>query len=432
MRRDDLVGIQDMGAAGLTSSSFEMASRAGSGIEMDLSKVPLRETGMTPYEIMLSESQERMLLVAKRGREKQVIEIFQKWDLDAVEVGKVTDDGRMRLKFHGETVAELPIAPLVDAAPVYRRPISPPNDLSERQTIPWERVNFPEDWNEALLRLLGSPNLCSRRWVYRQYDHMVMTNTVVLPGGDAAVLRLKGLKQGIAVTCDCNSRYVFLDPFLGAMHAVAEAARNLACSGAKGLAVTDCLNFGNPEKPEVMWEFAEAVRGLGEACRALDTPIVSGNVSLYNDTMGVSIDPTPTVGMVGILPDVQKHGGAWFQREDDAVFLAGPLAGTLGGSEYLSLFHGLVRGVPPALDLEDEKALQQFLLKGFAEGIFSSAHDLSEGGLAVALAESCLARREGPLGVEVSLPSGLPQRAVAELLVGEGPARQCRAGDGRP
>ncbi len=422
MAADVLVGIQDMGAAGLTSSSFEMASRSGSGIEMDLDKIPAREEGMTAYEMMLSESQERMLLVAKRGCESKVVEIFKKWDLDAVVVGRVTDDGWMRLKKDGKVVGELPIAPLTDAAPLYDRP-QQPVDLRARQAIAWSEISWPQDWNQTLLKMMGSPNLASRKWVYRQYDHMVMTNSVVLPGGDSAVLRVKGLKKGIAVTSDCNSRYCYLDPRLGAQHAVAEAARNLACSGAKPLAVTDCLNFGNPEKPEIMWEFAEAVAGMGEACRALDTPIVSGNVSLYNDTNGVSIFPTPTIGMVGLLEDVSKHVTAWFKEPGDAVFLLGELFGSLGGSEYLSWIHGKTAGAPPALDLAKEKSLQAFFLRCADSGLLRSAHDLSDGGLAVALAESCLTDPKKSAGVEVSLPADAKGQSLAELLFGEGASR---------
>ncbi len=422
MAQDVLVGIQDMGAAGLTSSSFEMASRSGSGIEMDLDKIPVREEGMTPYEMMLSESQERMLLVAKRGCEDKVVATFKKWDLDAVVVGRVTDDGWMRLKKDGKVVAELPIAPLTDAAPLYDRP-QRPADLKARQALDWNSLSWPKDPGETLLKMLGAPNLCSRRWVYRQYDHMVMTNTVILPGGDAALLRVKGSKKGVAVTADCNSRYCYLDPRLGAQHAVAEAARNIACIGAKPLAVTDCLNFGNPEKPEIMWEFAQAVQGMGEACRALGTPIVSGNVSLYNDTNGVSIFPTPTIGMVGLMEDVGKHVTAWFKRAGDAVFLLGEPAGGLGASEYLSLIHGKTAGAPPALDLAREKATQDFLLRCIDQGLIRSAHDVSDGGLAVALAEACLADPAQAAGVEVALAPGLEGRKLAELLFGEGASR---------
>jgi phosphoribosylformylglycinamidine synthase II len=422
MAEDVLVGIQDMGAAGLTSSSFEMASRAGSGIEMDLSRVPLREEGMTPYEIMLSESQERMLLVAKKGCENRVQEIFHKWDLDAVVVGRVTEDGWMRLKMNGEIVGELPIDPLVEAAPVYDRPAKPASDLGQRQALDVGALKLPSDWNGALKKMVGSANLVSRKWVYRQYDHMVMTNTVVLPGGDAAVLRLKGLNQGVAVTSDCNSRYCFLDPARGAAHAVAEAARNLACVGAKGLGITDCLNFGNPEKPEIMWEFKEAIRGMGEACRALDTPVVSGNVSFYNETQGRSIYPTPTVGMVGVLPQLERYGSSGFKNPGDLIFLLGEPLGKLEASEFLWVEYGQVAGRPQALDWERERAMNQFLIKAWEQKILRSAHDLSEGGLSVALAESCFLSG-AKVGVEIISDEGLQGVRVAEFLFGEGPAR---------
>jgi phosphoribosylformylglycinamidine synthase len=423
MEQDHLVGIQDMGAAGLTSSSFEMASRAGSGIEMNLDKVPLREEGMSAYEIMLSESQERMLLVAKKGHEADVLKVFQKWDLDAVVVGRVTDDGWMRLKKDGATVAELPIEPLVEAAPLYDRPAKEPKDLAKRRELCLKDISWPQDWGKVLLRMLGSPNLSSRKWVYRQYDHMVMTNTVVLPGGDGAVLRLKGMKQGVAVTSDCNSRYCYLDPYWGAAHAVAEGVRNLACVGAKALAITDCLNFGNPEKPEIMWELREAIRGMGDACRSLNTPVVSGNVSLYNDTMGTSIYPTPTVGTVGKIEDINRHGWSHFQNEGDAIFLLGDIAGQLGASEFLSFYFKKVGGMPPTLDFEKEKSLQSFLLKAWAEGLLQSAHDISDGGLLVALAECCLGVGQEGLGAEVVLPPVEAGQAQAELYFGEGAGR---------
>lgn len=423
MEQDHLVGIQDMGAAGLTSSSFEMASRAGSGIEMDLDQVPLREEGMSAYEIMLSESQERMLLVAKKGHEADVLKVFQKWDLDAVVVGRVTDDGWMRLKKDGAVVAELPIEPLVEAAPLYDRPAREPKDLEKRRELNLKDVSWPQDWGKVLLQMMGSPNLSSRKWVFRQYDHMVMTNTVVLPGGDGAVLRLKGMKQGVAVTSDCNSRYCYLDPYWGAAHAVAEGVRNLACVGAKALAITDCLNFGNPEKPEIMWEFREAIRGMGDACRALNTPVVSGNVSLYNDTMGTSIYPTPTVGTVGKIEDIAHHGRSHFQNEGDVIFLLGEISGPLGASEFLSFYLKKVGGLPPDLDFEREKSLQSFLLKAWSEGLLQSAHDISDGGLLVALAECCLGGGVENLGVEVLLPEVNGAQAQAELYFGEGAGR---------
>lgn len=423
MQKDYLVGIQDMGAAGLTSSSFEMASRSGSGIEMDLSQIPLRETGMVPYEIMLSESQERMLLVAKKGYESQVLEIFKKWDLDAVVVGKVTDDGWMRLKWEGENVAELPIAPLVEAAPQYERPCQEPQDLKSNWEIPFGQLKLSTDYNSVLKELLRSPNLVSKQWIYRQYDHMIMTNTVVLPGGDAAVLRLKGLKQGIAVTSDCNSRYCFLDPYLGAQHAVAEAALNLACSGAQALALTDCLNFGNPEKPEIMWQFREAVKGMGEACRRLAIPVVSGNVSLYNETKGQAIFPTPTIGMVGLISDIQKYGSSGFKAAGDAIFILGNCTASLGASEYLSWIQGKTCGRPPQLDLSMAAAINDFLITAWEQGLLHSAHDVSEGGLAIALTECALLSPQQKLGAHVVFEENADIQKVTELLFGESASR---------
>ncbi len=423
MQQDYLVGIQDMGAAGLTSSSFEMASRSGSGIEMNLSEVPMRETGMTPYEIMLSESQERMLLVAKKGYENKVLEIFKKWDLDAVVVGKVTDDGWMKLKWQGECVAELPIAPLVEAAPEYDRPCAEPKNLKSNWKVPYQEINFSSDYTSTLKQLLASPNLCSRRWIYRQYDHMIMTNSVVMPGADAAVLRLKGLKQGIAVTSDCNSRYCFLDPHLGAQHAVAEASLNLACSGAKALALTDCLNFGNPEKPEIMWQFREAVKGMGEACQSLKIPVVSGNVSLYNETKGDAIFPTPTVGMVGLISDIKKFGSTAFKQAGDAIFLLGSPEAQLDASEYLAWIHQKTCGRPPKLDLQNVASINDFLLHAWENQLLHSAHDVSDGGLAIALAECCLLSKEQKLGAHLVFENNDNIQNVTELLFGEATPR---------
>ncbi|RMG60256.1 MAG: phosphoribosylformylglycinamidine synthase subunit PurL [Deltaproteobacteria bacterium] len=406
MKRDVIVGIQDMGAAGLTSSSFEMAGRAGNGIELDLDRVPLREEGMTPYEIMLSESQERMLLVAKKGREDEVIEVFKKWDLDAVVVGRVTDDGYVRVRQGGKVVAELPVAPLTTDAPVYDRPWKRPADQDELQKLDLSSVPVPEDLGEVWKRLLGSLEVCDRSWIYRQYDHMIRTNTVVLPGSDSAVLRVKGTPLGLAISVDCNPRYCYLDPRLGAQIAVAESARNVAVAGAKPLAITDCLNFGNPEKPEVMWQFKEAVEGMAHACSVLETPVVSGNVSFYNETMGKGIYPTPTVAMVGVISDYLNAVTQYFKGEGHFIYLAGPdpSGEDLGGSLYLKEIHGMVRGIPPSLDLAFEKKLHKFLVEGAKRFYFSSAHDVSEGGIAVALAECCFTD-EGPVcGFRVSLP----------------------------
>src|SRR5437867_2015517 len=323
MKTDFLIGIQDMGAAGLTSSSVEMAGRGGTGIDLDLDRVPRREEGMTPYEVMLSESQERMLLVVKRGTEDRVREIFGKWDLEAVKVGEVTAAGKLQVRSQGRVVAEIPVKPLAEGAPVLKRPQARPESQHSFAGLDLSRVKDTSNPPKALKALLSSPNLCSREWVYRQYDHMVRTNTVVRPGSDAAVIRIKGSQHALALTTDCNSRYYHLDPRAGARIAVAEAARHLACSGAVAQALTDCLNFGNPERPEVMWQFSESVDGIAEACRALEIPVVSGNVSFYNETVGKGIYPTPTIGMVGIIDDVRVATHGFFQREGDLLVLLG-------------------------------------------------------------------------------------------------------------
>jgi len=389
MQTDALVGIQDMGAAGLTSSSCEMGARGGAGVEIDVSLVPQRETGMTPYEIMLSESQERMLLVAKRGREAEVERIFEKWDLHAVRIGEVTTDGRLRVRNKGEVVADIPNKALTDDAPRYTRPVSEPSYLKEAQRLDLGAIGQPASPRDAFRKLLASPGIATKRWVYRQYDHMVRTNTLVLPGMGAGVVRIKGTRRALALSVDCNGRFVYLDPFLGAQHAVAEAARNVACAGALPIGATNCLNFGNPEKPEVMWQFVRAVEGMGAACRALDVPITGGNVSLYNETDGHAVLPTPVIGVVGVIEDGDRVARRTFQAAGDVVVLLGEGRAELGGSEYLKTVHGLLRGVPPALDLTREAALQRLLVDGISTGIIRSAHDCAEGGFAITLAECC-------------------------------------------
>ena len=416
-----IVGIQDMGAAGLTCSGFEMASRGGTGIEMDLDRVPQRETDMTPYELLLSESQERMLLVAAAGREGEILDVFEKWDLDSAVIGRVTSDGRMRVRWHGETVVDIPVDPVAKSAPVYTRPSTQPADLVERQQLDLASLPSEKDLSQTLLDLLGSPNLCSRRWVYEQYDQLVQGSTVVGPGGDAAVVRVPGTQRGLALSTDCNPRFCSLDPYLGAQHAVAEAARNVAVTGARPLAVTNCLNFASPERPEVMWEFAEAVRGLGDACRALGTPVVSGNVSFYNETTkdGIeAIPPTPTIGMLGVLEDVSRALPAAFVGVGHSIVLLGESFDELGGSEYLALRHGLERGSPPRLDLERERRLHALLCEAAEQGLLRSAHDVSEGGLAVALAECALGFG---IGLEVQLPASKIRPEA--LLYGESASR---------
>jgi phosphoribosylformylglycinamidine synthase subunit PurL len=350
MQSDAILGIQDMGAAGLSSSAFEMASRSGSGVALDLDRVPRREVGMTAYDLMLSESQERMLMVVTKGREQEILDIFDKWDLDAHVVGKVTDTGRMQAMDQGQQVIDIPIAPVVHEAPVYERPRQRPAWQDDVQTFDAATISQPSNYNDTLQQLLASPNLSSRAWVYHQYDHQVGTGSMVLPGSDAAVMRVKGTNRGVAISSDCNSRYCYLDPYWGAAHAVAEAARNVACSGAQPQAITDCLNFGNPEDPAIMWQFEQAVNGMAEACRQFNTPVVSGNVSLYNETHGQGIYPTPMVGMVGILKDIKHHCQQAFVNDGDCIVLLGDPAGQLGGSEYLSAIHGKVAGTPPPLD----------------------------------------------------------------------------------
>ncbi len=420
MKSDAIVGIQDMGAAGLTSSSFEMASRAGTGIDMDLDKVPLRETGMTPYEIMLSESQERMLAVTHVGREKEIIDIFKKWDLDAEVVGIVTDDGIMRVRQKGKVVCELPIAPLVHAAPVYERPIKKPGWQDKVQKLDLKKIAEPKNYNDTFKKLIGSPNLACKSWVYRQYDHMVGTDTVVLPGSDAAVMRIKGTNKAVALTVDCNSRWCYLDPYWGSAHAIAENARNLVASGARPLAVTDCLNFGNPERAEIMWQFEQSCLGMSEGCKQFGTPIVSGNVSFYNETGKDAIYPTPAVGMVGVIDDISKHTTQFFKDTGDVVILLGVNTNELGGSEYLKQIHNKIAGNPPHLDFEREKSLHKAVLAAIGRGIVKSAHDISDGGLAVALAECCMQDNCKMIGAEVKLEDDVRSDA---LLFSEAPSR---------
>jgi phosphoribosylformylglycinamidine synthase subunit PurL len=415
MQTGAIVGIQDMGAAGLTCSTCEMGARGGTGVEIELDRVPQRETGMTPYEIMLSESQERMLLVAQRGREEEVFRVFQKWGLDAVEIGRVTSDAKMRVLEHGEVVAEIPNAALTDDAPVYQRSLArwePPVDRERPEHI---KLAEGKDFSAQLKRLLASPNICSKRWVWQQYDHMVQTNTVEAPGaGDAGVIRIKGSNRGLAMALDGNSRWCYLDPRLGAMHAVAEAARKVACAGATPIGATNCLNFGNPEKPHIMWQFSQVIDGITKACEELDTPITGGNVSFYNETLGEGIYPTPVIGVVGVLEDVHKAAKMHFAqagRESarKIVLLRANEAGDavdaeveFGSSEYAKEILGAVWGYPPNLDIEREATLQRALVAMIQAGLVESAHDCADGGLAVALVESAL---PAGVGLSVRLPS---------------------------
>lgn len=421
MAGDLLVGIQDMGAAGLTSSSCEMASRAGNGIELDLTHVPRREPGMTPYELMLSESQERMLMVAKAGKEEECIRICKKWDLDVAVVGKVTGDGILRVSDQGKMVAEIPAKSLADDGPRYERPYSPPAYLDMLTNLNYDAIPDVKDANAALLSLLESPTIASKRWVYEQYDHMVRTNTIVRPGSDAAVVRIKGTNKAVAMTVDCNGRYCLLHPYEGARLAVAEAARNLVCSGAEPIGLTDCLNFGNPERPDIMWQFVLAIEGMKDACEHFKIPIVSGNVSFYNETNGLSIYPTPMLGMVGLIEQADRAMTQWFRNDGDVILLLGKTRDDLGGSEYLKVLHYREQGSPPFLSIETEKALQDFVLNVIHEGLVQSAHDCSDGGLAVALAECCVSAPGKKRGAVVKL--GLDSLRRDALLFGESQSR---------
>ncbi len=410
LQGDAVVGMKDMGAAGITCTTAEMAAAGGVGMDIDLAKVPMREEGMEPWEIMMSESQERMLVVVEQGREQEVIDIFEKWNLNAAIVGKVTEEQVLRIRFHGEIVGEVPSLSLAES-PIYYLPAEEPAWLTALQQTDLSHLPEPADYGATLLTLLASPNIASKRWVFRQYDHMVQTNTVVPPGaGDAAVIRVKGTAKGLGMTADCNSRYCYLDPYLGAQIAVAEAARNLVCVGADPAAVTDCLNFGKPEKPDRFWQLKRAVEGIADACRAFNVPVVSGNVSLYNEGPEAAVFPTPTIGMVGILEQVERHATLAFKKAGDLVALAGTTLPELGGSEYLAVLHGLEAGRPPVLDLPIELAVQGFVLEAIRRGLVASAHDCSEGGMAVTLAESAIA---GGLGVTADLASiGSPANAL--------------------
>ena len=390
MRSGNIIGIQDMGGAGLTCSSCEMGGRADLGVEIHLDRVPQREPGMTPYEIMLSESQERMLLVCHKGREEEVKEIFSRWDLDAVVIGEVKDHGKLTVYDRGVKVAEIPNRALTDEAPAYSRPTRRPGYLESPGDWRDRELPEPEDYNALLLSMAGSPQLCSRRWVYRQYDYDVRTNTVAGPGSDAAVVRLKEGTGALAMSLDGNPFYCYLDPRQGAQHAVAESCRNLVCTGAQPLAATNCLNFANPENPEIMWQFAEAVTGIAEACRAFGTPITGGNVSFYNETDESGILPTPVIGVIGKVDRLETVCPSSFQQPGHLVFLLGETRAELGGSVYLQLRDAPLQGPIPRLDLEVERTLQAKLLSAIRGGIIRSAHDVSDGGLLFCLAESCL------------------------------------------
>ena len=390
VKYEEVIGLQDCGAAGLTSSLSEMAARGKSGIEIELSRIPQREVGMNPFEIMLSESQERMVVVVKKGKEGRVLSTLQRWDLDSAIIGQVTDDEKFTIKNHNQIVASIPVHSLAEGAPTIKRKIKEPKWIKKINQLNLEQLTEFNDYNQIFLDLLYSPNLSSKEEIYRQYDHMVQTNTVISPGDDAAVIRIKGSKKAIALTTEGNGRYCLLDPFQGARIAVAEAARNLSCKGAVPMAVTDCLNFGAPQNSDSYWQLVQVIKGLSEACQFFETPVISGNVSLYNENEGKPIDPTPVIGMIGVIDDCQSICTLDFKAENDLIFLLGESLDELGGSEYLELVHQLKCGFPPTLDLSKEKNIQFLCRKLIEKGLLASAHDCSMGGIAITLAESCI------------------------------------------
>jgi len=399
-----LIGMQDMGAAGITCSTSEMSAHGQHGMEIDLDKVPLREPEMTPYEIMLSESQERMLVISKPGKEKAIEAICEKWNLHAATIGKVASGNTLRVRMNGKVVAEIPADSLaVGGAPVYLRDAQEPDYLKATRAFDAEALPQIGNLKDALLKLLASPNIASKQWVFHQYDHTVRSNTVVMPGCDAAVLRIKGTGKGIALKTDCNGRYVYLNPRRGAAIAVAEAARNVVVSGGRPVAITNCLNFGNPYKPEIYWQFKEAIAGIAEACRVLETPVTGGNVSFYNESPGRAVYPTPVIGMLGILDDVRHATTAFFKNADDEIALLGAILEETGGSEFLKVMHGQVTGDCPFIDLQEEKSIQAACLEAIQTGLLHSAHDVSDGGLGVALAECCIMNPEHPIGATFEL-----------------------------
>jgi phosphoribosylformylglycinamidine synthase len=406
IKNDWLIGIQDMGAAGISCSTSEMSAKGESGMKINLDKVPLREKGMTAYEIMLSESQERMLCCVKKGYEDRVKSVFEKWDLHCEIIGEVTGDGMLQIDYQGERKATMPPFDLVlgGGAPVYTREQKEPEYLKETRKFDSKTLPEPKDLMKTFLKVFSSPNIVSKQWVYHQYDSMVRTNTVVGPGCDAAVILVKGTNKALAMKTDCNSRYVYLNPKEGTKIAVAESARNIVCSGGIPLGVTNCLNFGNPYKPEVYWQFAQAIAGMGEACRHFDTPVTGGNVSFYNESPETAVYPTPTIGMVGLVEDLKHITTSYFKNEGDVIYLLGEDKEELGGSEYAKVIHNKVAGESPSINLDEEKKLQDTLLNLIRKGLIKSAHDISEGGIVSALAECCIINQEKQLGCEVEIP----------------------------
>jgi len=403
IRSGVVVGIQDMGAAGITCSTSEMSAKGECGMEINLDLVPLRDENMSAYEIMLSESQERMLVVVEKGKEKQATEIFHKWDLNCIEVGQVIAEKNMKITYKGILEADIPTFELVlgGGAPVYKRETKVPEYLKNTKKFEAAKIPEPSDYNEVLHKLLSSPNITNKKWVYEQYDTQVRTNTVLMPGGDASVVRIKGTGKGLSLKTDCNGKYVYLDPYKGGMIAVCESARNVVCTGAAPLAITNCLNFGNPYNPEVYYQFTEAIRGIGDACRKLNTPVTGGNVSFYNQSQDYAVFPTPVIGMLGLIEDINNLMTSYFKFEGDDIFILGENKGEIGGSEYLKQVHNLIKGEAPEINPETELSLYKAVLELINGKYINSAHDVSEGGIAVALAECCIINREKLTGCEV-------------------------------
>ncbi|MCP5462556.1 MAG: phosphoribosylformylglycinamidine synthase subunit PurL [bacterium] len=424
LQTDAVVGIQDMGAAGLTCSTCETASRGNSGIKIELDYVPQRETHMTPYEILLSESQERMLVIVKKGKEQEVEDIFEKWDLHASKIGEVTDDGIMRVFFKGEQVVEIPAKAIAEDAPLYQRSYKEPAYYKKLKALDLDAVKEPNDYNTVLQKLLADPTIADKHWVYEQYDHMVITNTAVLPGkADAAVIRLKETDKLLSMTTDCNGRYCYLDPYIGGMIAVAEAARNIVCTGAVPLGITDCLNFGNPMKEEIFWQFKNCVLGISDACKSFGIPVTGGNVSFYNENPDGAVDPTPVIGMVGLIQNSDYVTTAGFKQIGDEIFLIGPIQSNIGGSEYLSIIHSIKGGALPEFDVELEKRVQSCCLELIRQRSIKSAHDCSEGGLVVAVAESCILGSGQKLKLGVSIVLENISGRIDGILFGERQSR---------
>jgi phosphoribosylformylglycinamidine synthase len=423
IRSGVIVGIQDMGAAGITCSSSEMSAKGECGMYINLDLVPLRDENMIPYEIMLSESQERMLAVVEKGKEEIAKQIFEKWDLNCVEIGKVLDEKNIKIYHKGKLVSDIPAFELVlgGGAPVYTRESKEPAYIKSKRNFDLNSVREPTDYTDVLKKLLSSPNIANKNWVYEQYDTQVRTNTYIMPGGDASVLRIKKTNKALSMKTDCNSKYVFLNPYKGGMIAVCESARNVVCTGALPLAITNCLNFGNPYNPENYFQFSESIRGIGDACRKLKTPVTGGNVSFYNQSQEYAVFPTPVIGMLGLIEDYKKTVTSNFKNENDLIFILGDNKGEIGGSEYLNTIHNLIKGDAPDINLDSEKNLYGAVLELIDRGFINSAHDVSDGGVGVALAECCIINKNFPIGCEINFDYGKLRKDFS--LFGESQSR---------